>query len=103
MKKILDRVTAENQKLVEDLVPKVIPVNVVQRVFQNLLRERAPIRDAMSILEAIAEAAPGTRRIPILLTEFVRQAIRRSIVKPFLNNSGELSAYFLDPATGACV
>ena len=98
VKKILDRVSAENQKLVEDLVPKVVPVNVVQRVFQNLLRERAPIRDAASILEAMAEAAPGTRN-PILLTEFVRQAIRRSIVKPFLSKSGELQAYFLDPAT----
>jgi len=98
VKKILDRVSAENQKLVEDLVPKVVPINIVQRVFQNLLRERASIRDAMSILEAIAEAAPGTRN-PILLTEFVRQAIRRSIVKPFLNKSGELPAWFLDPAT----
>ena len=98
VKKILDRVSAENQKLVEDLVPKVVPVNIVQRVFQNLLRERAPIRDAASILEAMAEAAPGTRN-PILLTEFVRQAIRRSIVKPFLSKSGELQAYFLDPAT----
>jgi flagellar biosynthesis protein FlhA len=98
VKKVLDRVSAENQKLVEDLVPKMVPVNIVQRVFQNLLRERAPIRDAMSILEAMAEAAPGTRN-PILLTEFVRQTIRRSIVKPFLNKSGELPAYFLEPAT----
>ena len=98
VKKVLDRVQAENQKLVEDLVPKLVPVNVVQRVFQNLLRERASIRDAVSILEAIAEAAPSTRN-PILLTEFVRQSIRRSIVKPFLNKSGELPAWFLDPAT----
>jgi flagellar biosynthesis protein FlhA len=73
-------------------------LTIVQRVFQNLLRERVSIRDAMSILEAIAEAAPGTRN-PILLTEFVRQAIRRSIVKPFLTKTGELQAYFLDAAT----
>jgi flagellar biosynthesis protein FlhA len=98
VKKILDRVSAENQKLVEDLVPKVVPVNIVQRIFQNLLRERVSIRDATSILEAMAEAAPGTRN-PILLTEFVRQAVRRTIVKPFLNKSGELAAWFLDPAT----
>jgi len=98
VRKILDRVQAENQKLVEDLVPKLVPVNIVQRVFQNLLRERASIRDAMSILEAISEAAPSTRN-PILLTEFVRQAIRRSIVKPFLSKTGELPAWFLDPAT----
>jgi flagellar biosynthesis protein FlhA len=98
VKKILDRVSTENQKLVEELVPKVIPVNIIQRVFQNLLRERVSIRDATSILEAMGEAASSTRN-PILLTEFVRQAIRRTIVKPFLNKAGELTAYFLDPAT----
>ena len=95
VKKLLDRVAVDNQKLVEDLVPKVVPVNIVQRVFQNLLRERVSIKDATSILEAMGEAAPGTRN-PILLTEFVRQAIRRNIVKPFVNKSGALPAYFLD-------
>jgi flagellar biosynthesis protein FlhA len=96
-KKLLDRAAAENPKAVEDLVPKLLPLAAVQRTLQNLLRERVSIRDAGSILEALGEAAASTRN-PILLTEYVRQCIRRSVVKPYLNRSGELAAWFVDPA-----
>ncbi|HLJ46808.1 MAG TPA: flagellar biosynthesis protein FlhA [Bryobacteraceae bacterium] len=96
-KKLLDRVTEENAKLVEDLVPKLLPVAAVQKVLQNLLRERVSIRDAVSILESIGEAAAMTKNTT-LLTEYVRQGIRRQVVKPYLNASGDLAAYFLDPA-----
>jgi flagellar biosynthesis protein FlhA len=96
-KKLLDRVALENSKLVEDLVPKLLPLAVLQRVLQNLLRERVSIRDAGSILEALGEAA-ATSRNPVVLTEFVRQALRRSVVKPYLNRNGELPAYMLEPA-----
>lgn len=95
-KRLLDRVSVENPKVVEDLVPKLMPLAVVQRVLQNLLRERVSIRDAVSILEALGEAATATRN-PILLTEYVRQAIRRAVAKPYLNRAGELPAWFLDP------
>ena len=95
-KRLLDRVSVEHPKVVEDLVPKLMPLAVVQRVLQNLLRERVSIRDAVSILEALGEAAAATRN-PILLTEYVRQVIRRAVVKPYLNRSGELPAWFLDP------
>ncbi len=96
-KRLLDRVAVENPKVVEDLVPKLLPLPTVQRVFQNLLRERVSIRDAASILEALGEAAGSTRN-PVLLTEFVRQSIRRAVVKPYLNKAGELPAWFLDGA-----
>src|SRR5580692_5151858 len=56
-KKLLDRVAADNPKVVEDLVPKLLPLATVQKVLQNLLRERVSIRDAVSILEALGEAA----------------------------------------------
>ncbi len=96
-KRLLDRVSVEHPKVVEDLVPKLLPLASVQRVLQNLLRERVSIRDAVSILEALGEAASATRN-PILLTEYVRQVIRRTVVKPYLNRAGELSAWFLDPS-----
>jgi flagellar biosynthesis protein FlhA len=96
-KRLLDRVAVEHPKVVEDLVPKLLPLATVQRVLQNLLRERVSIRDAVSILEALGEAAVSVRN-PVLLTEYVRQAIRRALVKPYLNRSGELPAWFLDPA-----
>ena len=94
-KKLTDRVALENPRLIEDLVPKLLPLSTVQRVLQNLLRERVSIRDAATILEALGEAAGSTRN-PVLLTEYVRQAIRRAVVKPYLNASGELPAYFIE-------
>jgi flagellar biosynthesis protein FlhA len=94
-KKVLDRVAEENPKLVEDLVPKLLSLAVVQKVLQNLLRERVSIRDAGSILEALGEAAAVTKNT-VLLTEYVRQAIRRMVVKPYLNAKADLPAYFLD-------
>ena len=94
-KRVLDRVTADNPKVVEDLVPKLLTLATVQRVFQNLLRERVSIRDAVSVLEALGEAAPTTRN-PVLLTDYVRQSIRRLVVRPYLNMIGDLPAWFLD-------
>jgi flagellar biosynthesis protein FlhA len=82
--------------LVEELIPKLLPLATVQRVLQNLLRERVPIRDAVTIVEALTEAAVTTRNA-VLLTEYVRQALRRSLVKPYLGPGGELPAYLLDP------
>ncbi len=94
-KTILDRVAADHPKVVEDLVPKLLPLATVQKVFQNLLRERVSIRDAATILEALGEAAAMTKN-PILLTEYARQAVRRLLVKPYLNAAGELPAFFVD-------
>ncbi len=96
-KRLLDRVAEDNPKVVEDLVPKLVPLAFVERVLQNLLRERVSIRDSVSILEALGEGANMTKN-QILLTEYVRQAIRRMVVKPYLNASGDLTAYLVDPA-----
>ena len=96
-KTFCDRVAQENPKLIEDLVPKLLSLGSIQKVLQNLLRERVSIRDGVSILEALSEAG-ATARNPVLLTEYTRQAIRRQVAKPYLNPKGELPAYFLDAA-----
>ena len=96
-KNFCDRVAQSNPKVVEDLVPKLLSYAVVQRVLQNLLRERVPIRDSVTILEALSEAAQMTKN-PVLLTEYVRQAIRRVIVKSHSNAQGELTAYLVEPS-----
>jgi flagellar biosynthesis protein FlhA len=96
-KKYLDRVALEHPKVVEDLVPKLLALTTVQRVLQNLLKERVSIRDSVTVLEALGEAAVSTRNT-VLLTEYVRQALRRTLVKPFLNPAGDLPAFLLDPA-----
>ena len=92
-----DRVAQENPKVIEDLVPKLLPLATIQRVIQNMLRERVPIRDGVGILEALGEAAHSSKN-PVLLTEYVRQAVRRAIVKQVLNGQGEVPAYLMDPS-----
>jgi flagellar biosynthesis protein FlhA len=95
-KNYCDRAAQDNPKLIEDLVPKLLPLATLQRVLQNLLRERVPIRDSLGILEAVSEAGQTTKN-PVLLTEYVRQSIRRAITNPLLNGQGELPAYLLSP------
>lgn len=96
-KSMLDRIGQEQSKLVEDVVPKLLPLSTVHRVLQLLLKERVSIRDTESILEALGEAA-GLTRNPVLLVEYVRQALRRSLAKPLVNERAEIPAYFLDPS-----
>jgi flagellar biosynthesis protein FlhA len=91
-----DRVAQDHPKVVEDLVPKLLPLAAVQRLLQNLLRERVSIRDGALILESLGEAASMTKN-PVLLTEFVRQAIRRSLVQQKLSSPGELTVWLLSP------
>ncbi len=95
-KRYVDRVAEETPKLVEDLVPKLLPLSTVQKILQNLLRERVSIRDGVSILEAMSEGGAMTRN-PTLITEFVRQAIRRTITKQLLTAGTELNAWLLNP------
>ena len=92
-KSFCDRIAQEQPKLVEELAPK--HLLTVQRVLQNLLREQVPIRDATSILEATAEALV-TSRNPVLISEYVRQQIRRLMVAGFVNNNNEIAVYFLN-------
>lgn len=94
-KRYVDRVAEETPKLVEDLVPKLLSLSSVQKVLQNLLRERVSIRDGVSILEAMSESSALTRN-PILITEFVRQSIRRTITKPLLGPNQEIQAWVLN-------
>jgi len=96
-KNFCDRVAQSNPKVVEDLVPKMLSLSVIQRVLQNLLRERIPIRDSVTILEALSEGAQMTKN-PVLLTEYVRQSIRRAIVSSHVTPQGELAAYMVEPS-----
>jgi flagellar biosynthesis protein FlhA len=96
-KNFCDRVAQSNPKVVEDLVPKMLSLSVIQRVLQNLLRERVPIRDSVTILEALSEGAQMTKN-PVLLTEYVRQSIRRAILSSHVSQQGELAAYMVEPS-----
>jgi flagellar biosynthesis protein FlhA len=96
-KELVDRVGQTSPRLVEELVPKLVSIGDIQRVLRQLLRERVPIRDLTTILEAIADAASASKD-PDAVTEAVRSAMGRAICRPFQNDRGELPAISLAPA-----
>ncbi|HEY7790158.1 MAG TPA: flagellar biosynthesis protein FlhA [Vicinamibacterales bacterium] len=96
-KELIDRVQQASPKLVEELVPKVVSVGDIQRVLRQLLRERVPIRDLTTILEAIADAA-GVSKDPDVLTEAVRAAVGRMICRQYQNDKGELPTIGFAPS-----
>lgn len=77
-RKLLDELPAEQQKLVQDIVPDQVSLSTIQRVLQNLLNERVSIRDLPTILEGIAETAGSTRNI-VTITEHVRSRLARQL------------------------
>ncbi len=83
-------------KLVEDLVPKLLPMSVVVKVLQNLLAEGIPIRDMRSIAETLAEHAPRTQDAGIL-TSAIRVALGRMIVQKINGLANELPVITLAP------
>ncbi|MGE3191594.1 MAG: FHIPEP family type III secretion protein, partial [Vicinamibacterales bacterium] len=96
-KEMVDRVGQTSPKLVEDLVPKVLQLGEIQRVLRNLLRERVPVKDLTSILEAMADQATTTKD-PEHITEAVRGALGRAICRQYQTDKGELPSISLAPA-----
>ncbi|MBP7779321.1 MAG: flagellar biosynthesis protein FlhA, partial [Acidobacteria bacterium] len=96
-KELVDRVAQTSPKLIEELVPKIASVGDIQRVLRQLLRERVSIRDLTTILEAVADAAPGSKDAEAV-AESVRAAIGRSICRPYQTDKDELPAISLSPA-----
>lgn len=94
--KILDNISKSYPKIVEELIPAHITLGGVQRVLQNLLKERVPIKDIISILDTLLDYAPNVKD-PEALTEYARQALARTITKQYLNEEGRLPVFTLDP------
>ncbi len=95
-KALLDHVAETHPKLVEEVVPKMFTLGEVQKVLQNLLRERVSIRDLITILETMGDCGTMTKD-PDLLTDYVRQALARSICKAILSENGEILLFTLNP------
>jgi len=93
---LLDHIATESPKLVEDLVPKQLPLSTLQRVLQNLLEEGVNIRDMRTIIETLAEHAPRNQD-PLLLTAQVRIALGRAIVQQLYPDSDEMQVMALEP------
>ena len=106
--KLLHELDKDQQKLVEELIPKRITIGGVQRVLQNLLTERISIRDLPTILEGISEACSVTQSL-MLITEHVRSRLSRQIsnavagpdgIIPLVTMSGEWEQHFAESLSG---
>jgi flagellar biosynthesis protein FlhA len=95
VQKLLDRLAQLYPKAVEELTPSLLSLGVIQKVLQNLLKERVSIRDLLTIVETMADYAPITKD-PEILTEYVRQKLARSIVKQFETSEGVLPLITID-------
>ena len=83
VQKLLDILSAKYPKIVEDLIPGVISLSAVQNILENLLSEGVPIKDMLTIVEALHNYAPNTKD-PAVLTEYVRSALKRTITKTLI-------------------
>lgn len=97
---LLDHLKPTHPSVVEALVPQLLPLGIVQKVLQNLLTESVSIRDLVTILETLADAAPLTKD-PLLLTERARQALGRAICRGLTSEDGLLKVFTLSPALEA--
>lgn len=93
---LIDNVKDANETLVSELVPKLLGVGEIQKVLQNLLAEEISIRDLVTIFETLADYAPSTHDTDIL-TEYVRQNLKRAISNQYFNNNEPTSVVTLDP------
>jgi flagellar biosynthesis protein FlhA len=97
LQQLLDHLSRETPKLVEDVVPKLLPMATLQQVLQNLLEEGVHIRDMRTIIEVLAANAARTQDAGEL-TALVRVALGRAIVQQIFPGKAELQVIALDPA-----
>ncbi len=93
---LVNNLKETNPSLVEELVPKVLGIGEIQKVLQNLLKEGISIRDLLTIMETLADYAPTTRD-PDILTEYVRQSLKRAISTKFFPPHETTNVVTLDP------
>lgn len=93
---LVNNLKETNPSLIEELIPKQLGIGEVQKVLQNLLREGISIRDLVTIAETLADYAPTTRDTDIL-TEYVRQSLKRAISTKYFPAHETTSVVTLDP------
>ncbi len=93
---LLEVAKREFPAVVEDTIPEVVPLGVVQKVLQNLLAEKIPIKDLQTILETLNDYG-GQTKDPDLLAEYCRYSMRRIITNQYLNPDGKMNVFTLDP------
>lgn len=93
---LIDNIKETNKTLVDELVPKLLGVGDIQKVLQNLLKEGISIRDLVMIFETLADYA-ATSRDTDILTEYVRQSLKRAISNKYFGDNETTTVVTLDP------
>src|SRR5205823_2764192 len=97
VKNLIDNLKQRTPALIEEVIPTQIKPGELQKVMQNLLRERVPVRDLETILETLGDYASRTKDLDVL-TEYVRNALARNICKQYVDDQDRLWCLTLDPA-----
>src|SRR6185295_5707750 len=97
IKNLIDNLKQRVQALIEEVIPTQIKPGELQKVMQNLLRERVPVRDLETILETLGDYATRTKDLDVL-TEYVRNALSRTICKQYVDDMDRLWCITPDPA-----
>ncbi|MHB8090659.1 MAG: flagellar biosynthesis protein FlhA [Syntrophales bacterium] len=97
VQQLLDNLKETYPKLIEEVVPKIVPLGTLQKVMQKLLRERVSIRDLQSILETLADYMSLTKNVDVL-TGYVRQSLARAITRQYQDPSGNITVMMISPA-----
>ncbi|MBK36625.1 MAG: flagellar biosynthesis protein FlhA [Gemmatimonadetes bacterium] len=92
----VDRIREKSPTLIDELIPDNLSVGGVQKVMQNLLKERIPVRDTQTILECLADYAPVTKE-PDILTEYVRGQLGRTICQLYQNDENSIPVLTVAP------
>jgi len=93
---LINNIKETNTTLIDELIPKLLNVGEIQKVLQNLLREGISIRDLITIFEILADHAATTRDTDVL-TEYVRQGLKRAISNKYFGGEETSSVVTLDP------
>ena len=95
-KQLIENLKGTSPSVVEELMPNLLPLGVVHKILQKLLKEGVPIRDLAIILETLADYAPHTKD-PDVLLEYVRYALSPTITERFSEDDGKVYAITFDP------
>jgi flagellar biosynthesis protein FlhA len=96
VKNLIDNLKARFPALVEEVIPTQVKPGELQKVLQNLLRERVPIRDLETIVETCGDCAVRTKDLDVM-TEYCRNALGRTICKQYVDDADKLWCVTLDP------
>ncbi len=96
VKLIIDSMKDKYSAVTEELIPDLMTIGEIQKVLQNLLKERVSIKDMVTILESLADNSRNTKDIEVL-TEYVRFSLARSICNPLIDENSSLGVITLDP------